>query len=630
MPHRYKAFISYSHADRRAVEWLHRRIETFATPKALIGTTGARGAVAARLKPVFRDRDELATSSALGSALTDALQNSEFLIVMCSPASAQSQWVNEEIRTFRRMHGDERVFAVIVAGDPAAAAGPGKEGCFPPALVAPSGGAAPLEPIAADFRKEGDGRRAAFLKLAAGMLGVGMDDLVRRDERRRADRLRIAASVAGAVALAMTGLAFFANFQRIEADRQRAIAAEERDTANAALDYLVGIFRIANPATEKAKDITALTVLERGLKDIDKTFAEKPIVQAKLLGVMGDVYANLGEIELAKTTLEAAIAKPGGRIEDRIEAELRLADVLTKSMKLDQSETLLAEVETLIAAATAAEKPTPQTLELWRGRLAERRAEVSLQRVKEAEAIDQFAAAKAHFSRAGEGARVLLARALSSRGVVLARAKRFDEAKVELEAAITLQTALFGPEHVETAVAVHNLAYMLFKAGQLDAADSRMADALALYQRALEPNHPLISTAALLLGRIREAKGDFAGAVEAHSNSVASTRTTYGPTNERVGFRLLYLALAQAKAGAPDRALLSLDEAQTIYDASFPSGDFNHGDIKVYRAMVLSEAGRAAEARALCTDGLTILAANLKPGDAYLAEMTGHCAKIAG
>ena len=101
--HRYFAFISYSHADERWSRWLHRALETYRVPKRLVGRATAHGPIPARLTPVFRDRDELAGAADLGSKVTAALEASRYLIVICSRAAAQSRWVNEEVRVFKRM-----------------------------------------------------------------------------------------------------------------------------------------------------------------------------------------------------------------------------------------------------------------------------------------------------------------------------------------------------------------------------------------------------------------------------------------------------------------------------------------------------------------------------------------------
>ena len=89
---------------------------------------------------------------------------------------------------------------------PATMPGREHEECFPPALRfhcdrngRPT--AQRAEPIAADLRESGDGRRMGLLKIAAGMLGVGLDDLAQREAQRRQRRMQIiaAASLVGMI-----------------------------------------------------------------------------------------------------------------------------------------------------------------------------------------------------------------------------------------------------------------------------------------------------------------------------------------------------------------------------------------------------------------------------------------------
>ena len=162
---RYRAFISYSHSDERWAEWLHRALETYRLPRHLVGRDTEFGPVPERLVPVFRDREELATATNLGETLTRALAESATQIVICSPAAARSRWVNEEILTFKRLGREDRIFCLIVAGEPGASARPGTtdEECFPNALIFHMGADGELtgersEPIAADVRPGKDGR----------------------------------------------------------------------------------------------------------------------------------------------------------------------------------------------------------------------------------------------------------------------------------------------------------------------------------------------------------------------------------------------------------------------------------------------------------------------------------------
>jgi tetratricopeptide (TPR) repeat protein len=217
---RYWAFLSYSSSDRAAATWLQQALETYRIPRRLVGRVTPAGIAPHRLTPIFRDGTELAADPDLFVRIVAALEQSAYLIVLCSPHAATSRWVNEEIVRFRELHGSERILAVVLEGTTQGIT----QDCFPPALIwrsTSADGHQRLEPIAADLRIGGDGRRRAKLKLVAGMLGVGLDELVRRDAQRRL-RGWIALTVSSLIALAITGtLATEYFFARNDAQRQR-------------------------------------------------------------------------------------------------------------------------------------------------------------------------------------------------------------------------------------------------------------------------------------------------------------------------------------------------------------------------------------------------------------------------
>jgi outer membrane protein assembly factor BamB len=206
---KYWAFISYSHLDRKWGDWLHRALETYRPPRGLIGRPGRDGVVRRKNPPIFRDREELPSSANLSDNINDALRQSRYLIVICSPHAAISRWVNEEIIYFKALGREDRVLCLIVEGEPNASDKPesGKLECFPPGIrfrVSREGELTDqrTEPIAADAREEGDGKRNAKLKLAAGLLGVNYNDLKQR-EKWRALRRNIATGIVSAAVLAV-------------------------------------------------------------------------------------------------------------------------------------------------------------------------------------------------------------------------------------------------------------------------------------------------------------------------------------------------------------------------------------------------------------------------------------------
>lgn len=206
----FSAFISYSHQDARAVRKLHRQLESYRLPKHL-GATTALNQNGGALGPIFRDRDDLSANQSLSTAITDALDATQVLLVACSPAAKASQWVGQEISYFKAHHPDRPILAAILSGEP--------EHALPEALSEDGS-----EPLAADLRaarEDGDGWRLGFLKVAAGIAGVPLDTLVQRDSQRQMRRVMAVTGVVAVVALAMGFMTTIAIQARNEAQFQR-------------------------------------------------------------------------------------------------------------------------------------------------------------------------------------------------------------------------------------------------------------------------------------------------------------------------------------------------------------------------------------------------------------------------
>ena len=308
---RYFAFLSYSHKDQELAEWLHAQLEDFRVPRSLAGQLSENGPIPRRLRPIFRDQHELAAANDLGEEIEEALEKSQFLLVLCSPDSARSRWTNAEIETFKRTRPDGCVLAAIAGGEPFASEIPGREDeeCFPPALREkydrrgrPTGKRA--EPLAADLRDSGDGRRLGFLKLVAGMLGVGLDDLVQRETTRRQRRMAIlAAASLGGMAVTST--------LAITAIQARDSAREQRRQAESLIEFMVGDLR------DKLEPIGKLDVLDgvgsRVLayysKQDTSELADDALVQrSQALNLMAEVAYNRGNLKEAEQLYRQAMA----------------------------------------------------------------------------------------------------------------------------------------------------------------------------------------------------------------------------------------------------------------------------------------------------------------------------------
>jgi hypothetical protein len=216
---RFKAFISYSHSDELFASKLHKDLESYRVPKKLRGTAGRFGDVPARLFPIFRDREELPASGSLPASIEDALRRSDVLLVICSPAAAQSSWVAAEIQRFQELSATGRIICAILSGEPnAEPARTIEQECFPARLRA-----AVAEPLAADFRDGKDGYTLAKLKIIAGLLGLDLELLRQREKEAERQRMTVRSVVGAGIALSIGAASFFG----WQAVRQESIAKQE-------------------------------------------------------------------------------------------------------------------------------------------------------------------------------------------------------------------------------------------------------------------------------------------------------------------------------------------------------------------------------------------------------------------
>ena len=364
---RYFAVLSYSHKDEAVAHWLHSALERFRVPPSIAGRLTENGVVPKRLSPIFRDRHELAAAEDLGEEIREALAASRFLIVLCSPAAAKSKWTNAEIDEFKRSRPDGCVIAAIVDGEPFASdlAGREEEECFPPALRQrydrrgrPT--AKRAEPLAADLR-EGCDRRTGLLKIIAGMLGVGLDDLVQRDQLRRQRRL------AGITAASLGGM-IVATVLAVTAISARDAARDQRREAESLVQFMLGDLKDKLEPIGKldALDGVGSRVLAYYSKQDTSELSDSGLLQrSRALSLMAEVAYVRGNLDVAQRlyreamdgTAEAIRRDPGDpqRLFDHAQNVFWTTDIARQRGQVGETEKGLREYKRLADKMVALE-----------------------------------------------------------------------------------------------------------------------------------------------------------------------------------------------------------------------------------------------------------------------------------
>ena len=218
----YDAFISYSHQhDKLLGPALQAGLERFATPWYRPGTLR-----------VFRDEASLSASTALWPSIEEALQSSDWFILLASPAAASSEWVDREVRWWLDHHGTERLLVLGTGPGLAwderrkdwAAGAP-----VPPSLRGVFGGEPRWVDLTGTPRRRGVPAIPAerLAEVAAPIRGLSKDMMIGEHLRKHRHAMRLAWGAAAFLLVAAVSLAVVA----VVAIRARQQAIGERNLA---------------------------------------------------------------------------------------------------------------------------------------------------------------------------------------------------------------------------------------------------------------------------------------------------------------------------------------------------------------------------------------------------------------
>lgn len=264
----FNAFISYRHSalDSQIAQRIHRQLERFKIPKAIQKVTGIK-----KIDRIFRDKEELPLSVNLSDDINEALVNSDYLIVICSPRFQQSQWCMREIELFLQTHPIERILIVLAEGEP--------DDVVPPILTQNR------EPLCCDYRmKPGKAKRIELPRLASALLGCRYDDLRQRQRQYRMRRLIALFSSALVASLCLTAYFINTSIQIQKANDDLSAANEQIRQANVQIqENLDQALRnqsqfLASASTERMEAGDRLTAIALALEALPGEGNDRPYI----------------------------------------------------------------------------------------------------------------------------------------------------------------------------------------------------------------------------------------------------------------------------------------------------------------------------------------------------------------
>ncbi len=593
--YKYYAFISYSRKNSSAAAFLHKSLERFRIPVKYVPEE-LRPAGQKFLRPIFRDRRDLEVKEGnFTDDIRTAIEQSRYLIVLCSPDAAGSVWVNEEVKHFLATHNNDiaAVVPVILTGKPGHG---GNEECLPPDLCVEQITGRNLSSMIPD---EGEPERSGWengvVQALSYMLRVNREKIKATVDAERIRLLRLNLLIGAIVLLGFAALTLWAiraeraataneqlaqqNAEEARANEQRAIAGEKLAQENEAK---------ANANAEEAK------------RNAEEARANEQ------RAIAGEKLAQENE---AKAKEQAEIAKKSLEF---------LCDVFQSSDPTQGGSQTVTVLE-----AIRAKIPEIKKLEPW-----QLRASVALDIGSVLSSLGEYEEALRLLNIAhelnlkyrpesGEAAT-----SYNNIGVVYDAQGNYAKALECHEKALAIVRKVYGENHPDTAASYNNIGESYRYQGNYAKALEYHQKALAIYQKVHGENHASTGTSYNNIGLVYEKQGEYAKALKYHQKALAIDLKVYGENHASTATSYNNIGVVYDDQGNYAKALEYFNKALAIrlkvYGENHASTATSYNNIGVG----LYNAGKKEEARKHLRKAAAIALKTLGPDHPYTKQIS--------
>lgn len=469
------------------------------------------------------------------------------------------------------------------------------------------------------------------------------------------------AGIAASVAMIVTLISFYT----VRLSEERDIAQRERKAADTVAEFMIDVFRRANPNETRGAEVTARDALDAAAIRIDRDLSNEPRLRLALMRKMGQSYSGLGLMPEALSLMERQVSVARslfGETDVELARALEALGHVHHSMsKFTLAEQAFGEAE-LIRIRLGLEHDAEWVRLLHAVAInlrAEQRFEDAIKYHLRAETGARALPESEHatlgnvlqglaftYGESGdyvpaeryarealpllEGAvyegHDLYGSGLNTLAHILRRQFKLDEAESLFRRFVARQTEMLGKNHFLVARAQNNLATLLRAKADYKGAEAALLEALRIYETGREPDQlDLAISHHNLAGVYREA-GDFVHALEHADKAIALKREAVGPGSPQLVSSLLERAGALRELGKFADAHVALAEAETIAAQRFDQKDRRHVMVTIERGRLNFVTGNTTEANKNLEDAIASLRKQEEP--VRLAEALCNLAEL--
>lgn len=377
-----------------------------------------------------------------------------------------------------------------------------------------------------------------------------------------------ATAAAALILLIFASIGIAALYVESEANLSRALDAEQKalleaQTAQRTSDFIIGLFRRANPENTRGQSLTAREVMDQGAKSVHRELEDEPIMQARLMSTIGEVYLSLGMYESADSLIEEALEHrkqylPEGDLAIA-SSEFQRARVLQNLGKREEAGAAYEKAITLFEQQGDAGK---NELINALGNLAWMLGQFG--EFKDANTyIDRALALTEGQDSTNEGQLMGL---LNNQATIKMNMGQPEAAIPILQRSLEIARRLHKDSPFQIANVVTNISNAYSMCSKFEDACAPALEALSLYKETYGDNHPMVAKALGNVGICYAQLGQFNEARPYLEEVLSVLGELYGQEHPEIAMGFMNLGLLTLQSGDPENAIPDLKRAVAMHE----------------------------------------------------------------
>ena len=411
----------------------------------------------------------------------------------------------------------------------------------------------------------------------------------------------------------------------VKAKQAEKLAKEEAETALQVSDFLVELFQVSDPNEARGNSITAREILDTGADKINRELKGQPLVRARLMNTIGEVYHSLGLYNDAQSLLEDGLSireKSLGPDDPTVAESLSsLGNNFWRKGDFEKARSLHERALEIRKESFGHEHPAVANCLLNLANLLYDEGDY-------AEAKPVYQSAIEIWEKAYSPEHTDVAKGLNNLGLLYYQMGNYGEARQVLERSLAIDEKVYGSEHPNLTDSLNNLG-MVFKAiGQHEEARLHYERSLAIEEKAFGPEHPHIAYTLSNLAILYATTGNFEAALPLFERVLAIDEKALGSDHPKVGNDVTNLGILNAQMGKYERALTYLKRGMAIKEKALGPEHPTVANDMNNLASLMRDMGNPEEARPLIERALAIREKTLGPDHVLVAASLNDLANV--